>query len=336
MTQDKIEQKVSVKSIIANIAIMCISIVVALLVAEGLLRFKNSSMKNYDIEMWKYSKRLKNKSENPVLGHEHRKPSSSILQSVEIRINDMGLRGGPVPAPKKGRRRILLLGSSITLGWGVPEDKTMTVRLENMLKDDGADAEVLNAGIGNYNTVRYVERFLTKLTDLKPTDIVVHYFINDAEALKPGGGNFILRSSQLAAIFWSYAKTLTANVKSGGLEGHYKSVYAKDAEGYIAMKSALKRLSDYANKNDIRIYLAMMPDIHNLTDYPFKYIHDDLKSISKEYGYTYIDIFPGFEGLTPEEVWSMPGDPHPNELGHEIIAKAFYPVFESNKNKKGD
>lgn len=333
MHNDRFKKKVSLRTITAHIILVLFSIIIALIAAEGLLRFKNSSMKNYDIEMWKYSRELKIPSANRILGHEHKKNASAGLQSVEIRINERGLRGGPLPALKK-TRRILFLGSSITLGWGVPEDKTLTARLEEMFSRDGADVEVLNAGIGNYNAVRYVERFITKLTDIAPTDIVVHYFINDAEVLEQGGGNVLLRNSQLAAIFWAYIMKMKANSTSGSLEAHYKSVYDHSSKGYIEMKFALKRLKEYADANGIRLYLAMMPDIHNLIDYKFKYIHDDLKSVAKEFGYAYIDIFPAFSGLTPEDVWSMPGDPHPNELGHEIMAKSIYPVLREISAEK--
>ena len=74
-----------------------------------------------------------------------------------------------------------MLGSSITLGWGVTEDESISGRLQTMFDKDGKNVVVLNAGIGNYNSVRYVERFLTRLTELKPTDIVVHAFVRDGE-----------------------------------------------------------------------------------------------------------------------------------------------------------
>ena len=52
-----------------------------------------------------------------------------------------------------------------------------------MLEKNGEYVDVINGGIGNYNLYRSVNRFL-KHTDLETTDIVVHYFIRDAEDLK--------------------------------------------------------------------------------------------------------------------------------------------------------
>ena len=49
------------------------SILFALLICETLLRIKHKIIVNYDIEMWKYAKELKTKSENPKINHIHKK-----------------------------------------------------------------------------------------------------------------------------------------------------------------------------------------------------------------------------------------------------------------------
>ncbi|MBC8283596.1 MAG: hypothetical protein H8E32_07260 [Nitrospinae bacterium] len=163
----------SYKNFIFTAILVLVSIGITLVLGEGFLRLKNSTMRNYDIEMWKYSKVLKRKSDNPILGHEHIPSKSAILQSVEIRINKHGLRGRNIGHKQLGKKRILFLGSSITLGWGVPEEETMPERIDQMFKNDGKPAEILNAGIGNYNSTRYVERFLGHLTHLDPDVLVV-------------------------------------------------------------------------------------------------------------------------------------------------------------------
>ena len=49
----------------------------------------------------------------------------------------------------------------------------------------------------NYNTQRYVTRFFEKLKDLRPSDIVINYFLRDAEDLKPTKPNYLLRNINL-------------------------------------------------------------------------------------------------------------------------------------------
>ena len=119
------------KSTTFSILAFLISTATAVAIAEGTLRLKNSSMRNYDIEMWRYARELKVLSDNSTLGHEHIRNTSAILQSVNIRTNESALRGGIVPPVSvSGGRRILFLGSFITLGWGVSEEETITSRLQ--------------------------------------------------------------------------------------------------------------------------------------------------------------------------------------------------------------
>lgn len=187
----------------------------------------------------------------------------------------------------------------------------------------------MNGGIGNYNAARYIEWFLTRLKATEPTDVVVHYFVNDAEKLEAGGGNFLLRHSELAVTLWIVANRLLGPTGAKSLLDHYHQVYEPDQPGYQAMVAALKKLSEYAAAHGIRLYLAMMPDIHNLTNYPFGFIHDRMKDLAAKDGYRYVDLLPAFQGLDPKTVWAMPGDPHPNALGHRLMADALYPVLAS-------
>ncbi|NWF39490.1 hypothetical protein F3F96_10125 [Mariprofundus sp. NF] len=315
--------KSSYNSMLLSTIVFIISIAVALLIGEGFVRAKNASMKSYDIEMWKYAKELKQSSDNPILGHEHVPNSEAVLQSVSIRINKEGMRGENISSIKEGRR-VLFIGSSITLGWGVKEVDVLTSVIQDMAKQSGQQMEVLNAGIGNYNTVRYVELFLTKLAHLNPDDIVIQYFVNDAESLEAGGGNWFLRNSQLAVTLWiALNRTFNSSGEKGLLQ-HYKKVYDHETAGYREMQSSLRDLADYAKKHDIRLHLAMTPDIHNLVDYPFTFIHHEIEKISNELGIHYIDLLPVLSGYDGKSLWAMPGDPHPNALGHKLMAESIY------------
>jgi lysophospholipase L1-like esterase len=307
--------------------VMILALGIAVVAGEVLLRVKNSSMKTYDIEMWRYAKELKVRSDDPALDFDHVKSKSAVLQSVPIRLNEAGLRGGPVEPVVDGGRRILFLGGSIALGWGVAEADTVEARLEKQLRATGQHVQVLNGGVGNYNAKRYVSRFFKELTGLRPTDVVVHYFLRDAEALSPSDDNAVLRNSELAVTLWIAYHRLFDRSGEQSLVDHYRSAYQSDAPGFVEMQANLKRLAEYARANQVRIYLAMTPDVHNLVDYKFGFVHEQMRDVAERLGYNYIDLLPAMQGRRPEDLFAMPGDPHPNALGHQLMADAILPVL---------
>src|ERR1700722_17839084 len=111
-----------VRNAIFSVMLLAISLVLCLLAAEAFLRLKNNAMTNYDIEMWRYANELKQKSDDPSIDFDHLHSRSALLQSTEIRLNSEGLRGPEIPPLQPGQRRIVFLGGSITLGWGVAEN----------------------------------------------------------------------------------------------------------------------------------------------------------------------------------------------------------------------
>src|SRR6185503_4029872 len=102
----------NLRQVSASLLIAVISLAVSFAAGELFLRLKNSAMTNYDIERWRYAKELKIKSADPALDFEHVRSKSAVLQNVDIRINEWGLRGSPVAALPAGGRRILFLGGS--------------------------------------------------------------------------------------------------------------------------------------------------------------------------------------------------------------------------------
>lgn len=298
---------------------------VSLVAVEGIVCLKNSDQKNYNIEMWRYSKLLKTPSKNLVMGHEHRANRKAKLQNVEIRLNSYGMRG-PEPDLTGRTKKILFLGSSNTLGWGVPEDETVTQILQDKL---GPNTVVMNAGIGNYNTRRYVELFKTKLRPIHPDIVVIHFFMNDTEILPPGRNNWLLRNSEVAAmLFHMIQESLRRYEKIEGLADYYRALYRDDSPGFQDMVKALSELDRMSKEDGFRVILAMTPDIHQMTPYPFMFAHEKMKEIAKSFGWSYVDLYGPLSAVPSKDLWAMPGDPHINGKGHRLMAEALAPELD--------
>ena len=300
--------------------------VVSLVAAEGVVRLKNLDQKNYNIEMWRYSNLLKMKSDNPDLGHVHRADVSARLEGVKVRLNRYGLRGPEIDLSQK-KKKILFLGSSNTLGWGVPEENTMTSVLEREL---GPGVCVMNGGIGNYNTLRYVTLFKEKLRALRPDVVVVHYFIRDAETLPPGRTHFILRHSELAVLaFSAFQQALNTTNTLEKLTRYYEVLYEKDAPGYRVMVQSLAELKRLSEEDGFKVILAMAPEIHQMKPYPFKGVHERMGEVARSFGWQFVDLYAPLSVVPSQELWAMAGDPHINAKGHHLMAEALRPSLES-------
>lgn len=315
-------------SALENTIVFLITIFIMAIALEGLLVLKNKDGKNYDIEMWKYSRSLKQISTKSELGHEHIPNRIARLQNVDIRTNNLGMRGGEPNT--QADTKVLMLGSSITLGWGVPEEQIypsiLKQRLQNLTKNS---LEVFNAGVGNYNTYREIQAFFSKQKQLSPDVIVLNYFVNDGEILPAPKSNWLLENSQLAVLLWSRLEQI--KTKFGvqeSFEEHYKNIYKDDFEGWILTQKSFAKLAKYANDRNIPVIVAMIPDIHNLKNYPFGFIHEKVKKLSEDNGFVFVDLYDSFKNIDkPEGIWAMPGDPHPNAKGHQMIADQLFPVL---------
>ena len=113
-------------------ALLIISVIFALVAGEVAVRLLTSrNEKDLNIEMWRYATKVKRTSRNPALSHEHAPGASAHLMGVDVHINSQGLRGKEYAIAKPpGTYRILVLGDSMTFGWGVPVEETYPSRLE--------------------------------------------------------------------------------------------------------------------------------------------------------------------------------------------------------------
>jgi lysophospholipase L1-like esterase len=99
------------------------------------------------------------------------------------RLNVYGFRGPDFAiAPPRGRRRVLLIGDSVTEGQGAPESGTIAAEFSRLLAADGVPAEVINLGVVAANLVHLTALARDATGLLRPTDVVFVLFANDLPA----------------------------------------------------------------------------------------------------------------------------------------------------------
>jgi lysophospholipase L1-like esterase len=94
-----------------------------------------------------------------------------------VRTNSRGLRGGEVPYERTpGRNRILVLGDSVTFGYGLEEEDSYPALLGKRL---GGGAEVLNAGVVGYGLDQQYLWFKREGVRYRPDVVVVGFSAGD-------------------------------------------------------------------------------------------------------------------------------------------------------------
>ena len=309
------------RSLLLNLALLAVSVVVFAGFLELLLRVVFARSLDFSMEMWKYAVALKQPVADPLLSFAHRPNRSAFLMGVDFSIDSVGLRDREFSREKPaGVRRIVWLGDSTTVGWGVPLESTAPKLLERRLN---GRYEVLNAGVGNYGTVQEVEHYLTIDRAFHPDQIILEYFINDAEPVPREHNTGIAGHSYLAA--FAIAR-FDGALRVAGLRpdwrAYYASLYRDGSPGLEAAKAALARLANAAAQDHAQLLLAILPELHQINGtYPFaaeqKKIEDHLASLHVRA----LDLLPCLRGHGPEaSLWITPADDHPNAKANTLIA----------------
>ena len=316
----------SINNFLKILVSIFLSVLFAILICETVLRVKHKFIINYDIEMWKYAKKLKVRSENPKINHVHKNNSAAVLQKVLISTNSYGQRDKEFTREDLNNyeRSFIVLGSSVALGWGVEQDKTFTSILNEISKKKGKNWIFVNGGVGNYNTERYVNNFFENWSELPFTDIVVHFFVNDTEMSFNARPNFFFEHTHIGVVIWKLINSYKSSFKKEKLEDYYYERYLDDFQGFKIAKAELVRLKNFCIEKNVKCHLFVMPDIHKLNPYELGFINEKISIISKELKYNYLDLLPVFENQPQETIWNDYGDPHPSAFAHKLMADKIF------------
>ena len=162
-----------------------ISLTIAvILLAEGFLRLVDPIGIEHFEEVRKYADGL-------VFGESYgyiQKPHyQARLQGVDMTINRHGLRSPETAIEKPSNtKRLLILGDSVVLGWGAPQDSIFPARLQRILAADCETVEVIAAGVGSWNTRTEFEWLRARGMAFDPDVVLLLVVGNDADPKNVG------------------------------------------------------------------------------------------------------------------------------------------------------
>ncbi|MCH7950880.1 MAG: SGNH/GDSL hydrolase family protein [Candidatus Dadabacteria bacterium] len=313
----------NLRNLLVKLVAILIVFIVFLALGELLIRIYLNYNTAYDIEMTKYAMNLKNDSDNELIGHMHKPNKSMELMNVMVNINSDGLRDGEYPVSKSDKYRIVVLGDSLTFGWGVPEEGTFATILEENL-NSRYPTEVINFGTGNYNTEQEVNLFIEKGLKYNPDKVVLFYFINDAEITPQKSDLWFLGYSHFISFYWSRINSLLNNFfPSKSFKEYYESLYDEDQEGWANSRKAIIQLRDICQSKGIQFQVVLLPELHDVNNEIFTNVYNNLSLFLEENNIDYLNLAKLFENHPNQlELWVSYDDAHPNDIAHRKIAES--------------
>lgn len=320
------------------------SVAMSFICGEATIRTISRFVDIYDIEMHKYALRLKRRSDHPLLLHEHVPNSQARLMGVDVRLNALGHRNGDLPAIKPdNERRIHVIGSSMCFGWGVPQEQTFTSRLERKLNKacsgarGGDHVRVINAGVGNTNTLHYVEQFKIQYRVTKPDIVIMQYFVNDSEIIGKDANSIVYEYSLLLAMLKQKVTGLMFELSgSGSLAEYYRELYDDEAAGWQAVQESVRELRDLTARENMELVVLLIPDLHDFSlDSAFTPIYEKIVSTFGDMGIDTLELIPELEaryGNDVQQAWVAKKDAHPNAEVHGIITDKLAAYLTSQRD----
>ena len=303
-----------IKNISSNIILLFFSIFIVLLAIETYVRLVADDGLNLDLEMLKYANSMKVISNNKSIGIEHKKNIKKKLMGVDINLNSQGFRNNENISDSK--KKILMLGDSMTFGWGANE--TFSFGLEKELKEN---YQVLNAGIGNTNTYMQINNFFNNFVQYDFDIIILNFFVNDFEKVKIKEANYIEKN------FYSYTFIKSKVYKIMihlSLINNWESFYKDTFKNEDLIKKSLdqiSKLSNYCNDNNILFIINNIPELRDLKNYKFINETKIIKKYAKANNIKYINSFDILKEHDESTLWVTKEDSHANNKAHLLISR---------------
>jgi lysophospholipase L1-like esterase len=288
----------------------------------------------------------------PGAGYTLIKPDSHYeWQSIPVDINSHGLRGPEVSYEKPPATfRILNLGDSIVMGWGIHEEDTYGRRLESMLKEESNGDlrfEVINAGVPGWNLENALGYLLAEGLKYEPDLLLLGLTLtNDIK-----GDSALLADNQQPLIKWLRSNTyfwpfLTVQLRwlearSEGRERIDVITPPSEADKYFPLDPESGQWQEFWNQvlaihrlaieNDVPVIIVIFPLEFQVTDESYSTLAQELLTAkAAEMDIPVVDPLHTFQQACREkpggacqledrylfaDVWM-----HPSAYGHRLIA----------------
>ena len=299
-------------------------------------------------------------STHPILKYEYTPGATGLAWGANVTINSHGFRGIEPSRDDYAGYRVLILGDSVTFGNYLELEATFAYKSQRLLSSDTQDFEILNFGVGGYDTLQEVALMEQRGLKYHPDLVVLAYCLNDAgivsvnlefiEKLQGFAKNplFRLRLIQFIAersdiirrkfrsryenIFFCRENEQWIDKISDDEDellslmesapDSWPSSWYKDHCRIGRLRYAFRWLNELSRENGFAVSVMTIPLLTgNSGEYPLNAAHRIIELEARRAGFDTIDLVEQFMQSGVEALKIYPQDLiHPNEAGHSIIA----------------
>ena len=249
----------------------------------------------------------------------------TVFNQKPVTINRWGMRDRDYPEhPQSGTFRMVILGASYTLGWGVGDDETFENIAEDRLNReapiDGVERyELLNLAVNGYGPVQKLHTFETRVFAFKPD--VVAYTAHSGELLWMVQRMQRLIEEDRPIVF----EPLRQMVDEGGLTRESPEFVVSARLRQLAptmLEWTYAHIVEACRRHGITPMWVQVPDVgvRHAVD---KSDIELARRLAIDAGFRIIDVSNAFEGVRRDSLRVAEWDLHPNTEGHRLIADRF-------------
>ena len=296
-----------------NLALSLASLVVSLLIAEGMIRFA-ASQELLEVDE---SLPLDNNLYSASRIYKYAPYTSTVFRLGEFQslygINKYGFRDGDYSQSKpRNTRRIIVLGDSMSMGAGVDLAESYSKALESKLNKSGSDLpidEVMNMAINGYGPINYLGVLKEEAIKFEPDIVIVGaYMGNDArdtlsqiinqkyitlralpDETIPYSINQKLKENSklwlfLLTKYYSWVQSYDINTKEVMFEDKYyeKAFYETHIEqsedikrSWLAIKDIYKEIDQLGKDNGFNVIFLGIPARHEILKDEWKVLKEE-------------------------------------------------------------
>jgi hypothetical protein len=286
------------------------------------------------------------------------KPDFEADECIELHFNHFGMRDreGLTLAKPAGYERVVCLGDSLTLAWGVRREQSWPVLVEQRMRADRPRVEVINGGgTGSAYADEYALTLEHRHGRFAPDVVLVTFCLNDL--LVTNGRLCHFRPEALpdadmppeAHAWWMDwgllrdmhrrllgAQALDLDASRDWTQElldlpndhlYYTSKHETRSIYWAGggPQQALRDMHAWCKQHDSKLCVVVWPLLQGLGEhryYPFTKIHTLVTEFCAKEGIAALDLLPTLREVEHETLWVSPADMHPNARAHELVTPA--------------